>query len=412
MATVDDLGDTYDLPNFVGDIYSLYPNETPFLTMMGVNAMGGGQVIDTYNITWQDYTNDAPAQLGIVEGADPDYKEQPRAERENVTMIFQRGVELSYTKHSAVGKIGPFSTRVWGNMGNQPVQDEDAFQIKATLDNIKRNMNWHAWNSAYALGTTNSTARQTRGFLNAVTTNKVDNFTTSPDTTPTFDFTGGALEDLWTVTAHALVVGDEVQFTAAGSAPAEYAADTPYWVVTVNDANTIQLSATKGGAVLAGTADTSGTWTLQKSSQLTRANIEELVRTMRDAATPAPLRQPVFFCGSTYTLQRISELYGFAPQSRTLGGVAVTDILLDGAGTVPIVFDRDLPSQVLALADMSVIEPHWLRTVVRGEDKGLLFYEDIAHTGAATRGHIYGDMGFAWGPEGWHGWIEGLTTVP
>ncbi len=412
MATISDLGDTYDLPNFVGDMYSLFPNETPLITMAGVNADGGGQAISTYNVTWQDFSNAAPAQLAILEGADPSYREESRTERENVTQIFQRGVELSWTKHSAVGKLGPYaSSRVWSVMGDQPVQDEDAFQVKAALDNLKRQMNWHAWNSAYVLPTVVSTGRQTRGLLNAVTTNKIDNFATG--TTATFDVTGGATEDLWTSTSHGLVVGDEVQFTAVGTGAEGYAVDTPYWVVQQADANTFELSATKGGATLAGTgSNSSGTWTVQKAAQLTRANIENLIRTMGDAASPAPFRQPVFFAGGVYTLQRLSELYGFAPQSRTLGGVAVTDLMLDKAGTIPVVHDRDLPTQVLFLADMSVIEPHWLITVVRGEVFGALFYRDVAHTGSATRGQIYGDMGLAYGPEGWHGWVEGLTTAP
>ena len=82
--------------------------------------------------------------------------------------------------------------------------------------------------------------------------------------TASFDFTGGGVEDEWTFAAHGLAVGQQVYFSAAGAAPAEYAADTRYWVVAVPDANTFQLSATEGGAVLAGTADDTGTWTLEK----------------------------------------------------------------------------------------------------------------------------------------------------
>ena len=79
----------------------------------------------------------------------------------------------------------------------------------------------------------------------------------------TFDVTGGALEDLWTLASHTFAVGDRVTFSAVGTGAEPYLVDTDYHVVTVNDANTFQLSATLNGAVLAGTgSDSSGTWTI------------------------------------------------------------------------------------------------------------------------------------------------------
>ena len=90
----------------------------------------------------------------------------------------------------------------------------------------------------------------------------------------TFDVTGGALEDLWTSTAHGLAVGDTVQFRAVGTGAEPYAVDTTYYVVNVNDANTFQLSATSGGAVLEGTGtDSAGTWTPQKGVAASAAEI-------------------------------------------------------------------------------------------------------------------------------------------
>jgi hypothetical protein len=81
----------------------------------------------------------------------------------------------------------------------------------------------------------------------------------------TFDVTGGTSEDLWTSTAHGLVVGDAVQFRAVGTGAEPYAVDTTYYVIAPADANTFTLSATLGGAALEGTGtDSVGTWILQK----------------------------------------------------------------------------------------------------------------------------------------------------
>jgi len=81
----------------------------------------------------------------------------------------------------------------------------------------------------------------------------------------TFDVTGGASEDLWTLTAHGLAVGDAVRFTAAGTGADGYAGNTVYWVATAPSSSTFQLSATESTTVLEGTgSDSSGTWTLER----------------------------------------------------------------------------------------------------------------------------------------------------
>lgn len=69
----------------------------------------------------------------------------------------------------------------------------------------------------------------------------------------------------WTHVAHGLAVGDHVIFTAAGSAaPAEYAADTHYWVQSVPSVDTFILAATAGGAAIVGTGNSTADWTLAK----------------------------------------------------------------------------------------------------------------------------------------------------
>ncbi len=86
----------------------------------------------------------------------------------------------------------------------------------------------------------------------------------------TFDFTGGASEDLWTSsTAHGLSVDDALNFTTDGGGADEYAVDTRYWVVSVPSTTTATLSATKGGAAVAGSADSSGNWAAEQIDKRT-----------------------------------------------------------------------------------------------------------------------------------------------
>ena len=91
----------------------------------------------------------------------------------------------------------------------------------------------------------------------------------------TFDVTGGALEDLWTLASHGLRTGDRIQFTAVGTGAEPFVVDTDYWVVK-NDANTFQLAATlddaEAGTIIEGTgSDSSGTWTVALQAMTYRA---------------------------------------------------------------------------------------------------------------------------------------------
>lgn len=89
----------------------------------------------------------------------------------------------------------------------------------------------------------------------------------------TYDVTGGAEEDLWTLASHGLAVGDSVIFTAAGTGATGYAASTRYYVASVPSVNTFQLSATLGGAVIEGTGDSVGTWTIGRYSAQDKINV-------------------------------------------------------------------------------------------------------------------------------------------
>ena len=85
----------------------------------------------------------------------------------------------------------------------------------------------------------------------------------------TFDLTGGVAENVWTLSAHGLSVGDTVDFSAVGTGAAPYVVDRTYFVVGVPDVNSLLLSTTRLGVALAGTGtegvdgDSSGTWTLR-----------------------------------------------------------------------------------------------------------------------------------------------------
>lgn len=157
---------TFDLPNFVGELFSLTPKETPFLTMSG--GISGGRGVDSKEFTWQDYDLASAAVPDILEGADPVYSARARAQRQNVVQIFQRGVDITYTKLAAVGQLGTPSAAAAPIMGNQPVQNEMTWQMQRQIEQAALDVNYTFWNGTYAYPTDNLTSRKTRGIIAAL----------------------------------------------------------------------------------------------------------------------------------------------------------------------------------------------------------------------------------------------------
>jgi len=140
------------------------------------------------------------------------------------------------------------------------------------------------------------------------------------------------------------------------------------------------------------------------SADLSREMMDELFRTM--ATGGAKFANPVIF-GSALDVQRLSDLYGFAPMDRKVGGVNVSTIIVPLAGQVSVVWDKDVPAGSLLCAEMSVCSV--MATPVPG--KGVLFYEELSKTGAGTSGELFGLLGMNYGAEEMSGKITGLSIA-
>lgn len=97
---------------------------------------------------------------------------------------------------------------------------------------------------------------------------------------------------VFTLTAHGLVLDDLIYLTTTGALPTGLAANTRYYVVSVPDANTFTVSATKGGAAINTTGSQSGVHTLLRSpygvgdgsTTFNVPNLKGVVPVGRDAA--------------------------------------------------------------------------------------------------------------------------------
>lgn len=136
--------------------------------------------------------------------------------------------------------------------------------------------------------------------------------------------------------------------------------------------------------------------------QLTRTMFNTLVRTM--ATNGSEFRNPVIFCNA-FQKQMITEIYGYAPQDRNVGGMNIKQIETDFA-MFGVIWAPNVPTNTVLVADLDVCKPVFLPV----PGKGVLFYEELSKTGAAESGQIYGQIGLDYGPEEFHGVITNLAT--
>lgn len=136
---------------------------------------------------------------------------------------------------------------------------------------------------------------------------------------------------------------------------------------------------------------------------LSKALIDQLLRTM--AGNGSNFVEAVIFCNA-FQKVALSEIYGYAPADRNVGGVNIQQIETDFA-MLGIIWAPNVPTDTILVADLAFCAPVFLPV----PNKGVLFYEELSRTGASEKGQIYGQIGLDYGPEEMHGKITGLATA-
>ena len=163
-------------------------------------------------------------------------------------------------------------------------------------------------------------------------------------------------------------------------------------------ATSAAVAAKSRGIITAATTNTVDA----SAADLSKALMDQLLREM--ATNGAEFINVVIFCNA-FQKQSLSNIYGYAPQDRNVGGYNINQIETDFA-IMGVVWAPNVPAATLLIADLSVCAPVFLPV----PEKGVLFYEELSKTGAAEKGQIYGQIGLDYGPEEYHGTITNLST--
>lgn len=319
MSNINNAATIWNCPNYIGELYLIGANQTPFLNMIGGLQDGMVRTVGAFDFPLaQPWSLETPSQPDISETASltaPDPWTYVRGQDDNTVQIFQRAVSVSYAKQSVGGSVYVNAAGDVNYDETQPVMNEKDFQIAAHLRQIAVDADWTFLNGTYQKATNAATSAKTRGIITGCVTNTVD----------------------------------------------------------------------------------------ASSAQLSRPLVNELIKSM--ASNGAEFTNPVIFCNA-YQKQQISEIYGYAPADRNVGGFNISQIETDFA-ILGVVWAPNIPTSTLLIADLSVCSPVFLPV----PDKGVLFYEDLDSGGAAEKGQIYGQIGIDYGPEEYHGKITNLATT-
>jgi hypothetical protein len=155
------------------------------------------------------------------------------------------------------------------------------------------------------------------------------------------------------------------------------------------------------------------------SKKLEKSMIEELVREM--VASGALWGNTVFLCNA-FQYQMIDDIYGFAPMDRNVGGTNISRFFVPGgpAMGIPVLFDPQMPTDQIALADLALCAPVFLpvppsmdevNASASYSDSGIdVAYYTKGTIAAKKGGFLYLQVGLDYGAEEMHGSITGLAT--
>lgn len=393
------MGTTFNLPNYTNELFALTPEDTPLLSAIG-GLTGGGMTTAT-EFEWESYDLRDPGQRTRVEGATaPTPESRVRGNVTNVVQIHQEQVSVSYTKQAAIGQVASPSSAPYNHGGgSNPITNELDWQIEQMLKQMALDVNWSFINGSYVKPTTNATARQTKGLLAAITTNRIAKGTSVTGAT--------SATDTITSTAHGLVDGNKVVFTATGAATGIVAGRTYYVDQITTD--TFKVSTSAGGAAITlGTASALA-FTKPWATALTTDHVSDLLQIAYDNGGISEQQTATIVVNSSQRralTKAFASAYGqYHETSRTVGGVAVDTIITD-FGTLSVMMDRHVPQDTIIVASLEQLMPVFLNI----PEKGVFFEEALARTGASDQSQLYGEVGLKYGNERAHAVLTGLAV--
>lgn len=179
MANTNAAANSWNCPNYTGELYLIGANQTPFLNMIG--GLQGTQIRIVADFQFplaQPWALEAASQPDVSETTSltaPTPWTYVRDQDVNTVQIFHRSVSVSYAKQSVTGQVvADTTTNLIDITNSQPIQNERDFQISAHMRQIALNADYTFLNGTYQQATNVGTSARSRGIITGATTNTVD----------------------------------------------------------------------------------------------------------------------------------------------------------------------------------------------------------------------------------------------
>lgn len=163
----DTLATSFGVLNYSGMLFNKGNTRTPLSSIIGGRAKITNHV---EFVTGQEYTTGGGSQPTISETVSltaPDASVVTRAQKTNVTQIFQESVGISYAKQSNMGTLSGLN--VAGQQAN-PMNELD-FQVAAKMAKINADIEYTFINGEFNKAASDSEINNTRGLVTAITSN-------------------------------------------------------------------------------------------------------------------------------------------------------------------------------------------------------------------------------------------------
>ena len=171
MATVSGQGTTFNLPNYHGELYTISPVDTPFLSAIGVASLQNpaGDTTKAIDFEWEGIgRRTSTASNAALEGANaPTASNQSKTQYKNCVEIHQSAIEVSYSKQAAVGNFSGINV---ASQADDNLLSEVDTQTKAELESMAIDIELSFLTGTYSRPANNATVRTTQGILGAAAT--------------------------------------------------------------------------------------------------------------------------------------------------------------------------------------------------------------------------------------------------
>ena len=167
MAAVSGQGTTFTLPNYHGELFTVTPTETPFLSAIG--GLNSAKTSHALDFEWQtiDRRSSSAGNAALEGAAAPTGAERSRSNIKNTVEIHHSAIEVTYSKLAATGNFsGANVAPQWDDL----VLDELAVQTMAELESMAVDIEQSFLSGTYARPADNTAARKTQGVLGAAAT--------------------------------------------------------------------------------------------------------------------------------------------------------------------------------------------------------------------------------------------------